>query len=76
MSNVVDHDDVGVLELGRRPSLALKALYELLVKAQLWSEYLDGNVAVEGTLVGTIDHRHPTAADLFDNVVIAESVTK
>src|SRR5262249_42724073 len=64
-ARVVDGDDVRVGELADQLRLALEALVEAGLVAQLGVHQLDGDGAFEGLIDGAIDLGHPSAATHF-----------
>jgi hypothetical protein len=65
----VDGDDVRVLEAGDDLGLVTEALGEGRVVQELAGEDLQGDVAVEGGLVGLVDRGHAAPAERLDDAV-------
>ena len=68
----VDRHDVGVVQLGRRLGLAAEALHGVGGQAQPAAEDLEGHLAVERDLARLVDDAHAAAADLADDLEVAE----
>ena len=66
---VVDRDDVGVAERGRRLRLLPEARREVGVAQVLGAEQLERDVATELGVGGAVDGRHPAAAQQLDQAV-------
>jgi hypothetical protein len=69
LAAVVDRDDVGVVEAGRRRGLAAEALHELGVRRVWLGQHLDRDLAVEQPVVAEVDARHATGAELAAQLV-------
>jgi len=68
----VDGADVGVIEGRRRLRLPLKAGQGLGVFCDVIGEKLQGDKAVEGHVLGLVDHAHAAAAKFFYDVVVRD----
>ena len=68
----VDRHDVGVVQLGRRLGLAAEALHRLGRQSQAGGEHLERHLAVERDLPRLVDDAHAAAAELADDLEIAE----
>jgi hypothetical protein len=53
--------------------LTLEALDERLVEGELARQHFDGYVALQGRLVGFVDHGHPAAAYLLHDLILTQS---
>ena len=73
----VDHgDDVRVLELRDRASLALEPLHEFVVGVVLLVEHLQGHVPLEQRVTRLVDARHAAVADeLLQLVAVRNGLT-
>ncbi len=71
LAEVVDRDDVGVAQRGRRLGLLPEARREVGVAQVLGAEKLERDVATELGIGGTVDGRHPATAQQLDQVVAA-----
>ena len=71
LAAVVDRDDVRLREPGRVLRLAAEALDELLVGGVAVVEDLDRDAAAELLILREVDVRHPTRAELADDLVAA-----
>ena len=69
----VDGDDVGVMQFGRRLRLSAKSHHGLGTQPQTTGEDLQCDLAVQGHLPGLIDDPHAPAAQLADDLEIAEA---
>ena len=72
VGKVVDGKHVRVFQPGHHPRLALKARHRLWVLGDRLPDDLDGHKAVHTRLVGAVHRRHPSLADLFDDLVRAK----
>ena len=63
LAGLVHRDDVGVLDRGGQPRLALEALAEHRVLRALGRDQLDRHRALERQLGGAVDDAHATAPD-------------
>ena len=71
-ADFVNGHDVGMIEIGRRLGLALKALH-VVGRGELTGEdHLQGHDAVEAHLPGLVDDAHAAAGDLLQQLVVAE----
>ena len=68
----VDGDDVGVVQPGRRLRLAAEALHRLAGQPQPARQDLQRHLAVERYLTRRVDHPHAAAAQLADDLEVAE----
>ena len=68
-ADVEHRHDVGVIERGRGTRLVLEAAQALGVASHIRRQDLDGDVAAEPAVAGTIDLAHPAAADHGNNAV-------
>ena len=72
LAHAEDRHDVGVVQLRRRPRLALESVPLLGVAEDLRRQELQRHVAAEGDLLGLVDDAHPAAADLAEDPVVAQ----
>jgi hypothetical protein len=72
--DVVDGADVGVIEGGGGPGLALEALPGLGIGEGPFWEELEGHPAVEAGVHGLVDHAHAPAADLPADPVVGDGL--
>ncbi len=71
---VVDRSNVWMVELGQGQGFLAES-FARRVKAQLAGrEHFQGNIAVEALIPSAIDHAHSPGADLFDDLVMADSL--
>jgi hypothetical protein len=68
----VDGDDVRVVEQRRRLRLALEALQGLVPGRDVRVERLERDEAVEDRVPGLVDLAHRAAAELADDLVLAD----
>src|SRR5207249_11235708 len=62
LPNIVDLSDVGMVERGRGARLSDEPGAGVLVRHQIAGENLQGQIAVEARVVGSIDYRHSAGA--------------
>jgi hypothetical protein len=72
LADIVDRHDRRVAQVGGGDRLALEALDELGVEAQLWGEHLERDPTTKLRIVGLIDPRHPAAADRIFHLIAAK----
>ena len=72
---VVDGDDVGMLELRDEARFGDEAFCHRGIAAGE-REPLEGDLPVQGRLVGEIDRRHPAAAQHADDFVAADALCR
>jgi hypothetical protein len=72
LADAEDGHDVGVVELGRGPRLALEPAAGLGVLEHLPGEHLQGHMPAQRDLLGLVDDAHAAAAHLADDAVVAE----
>ena len=72
LPEVVHGDDVRVVEERRRLRLALEALQGLVAGGDPGAERLQGHEAVEDRVPGLVDLAHRAAAELADDLVLAD----
>src|SRR4030095_2437947 len=58
-----DRDDVGMVEHGRRPRLAHKALAEVLVLSEQVGEQLERDLVPEAGVLRAVDDAHPASPE-------------
>jgi hypothetical protein len=68
-ANVVDREDVRMGQRGGRTRLLLEALQPLRVGGQPCGQNLDGDIAMETGVTGSIDLAHSTCTELADDVI-------
>ncbi len=68
----VDARDVGVVERGQEPGLALEAGQAVGIARDLLGQDLDGHVPVQRGVAGQVHHPHPAAAHLAPDLVDAD----
>ena len=69
LARVVDRQDVGLIEPGGGPRLALEALAEIGVVRVLGRDQLERDDAAERQVGGAVDHAHPAPpGDFLDSV--------
>ena len=64
VTDCVNGHDVGMLETGGQPRLALEARHQLGIAHQLGGEQFDRNFALEGQVMGDKDDPHSAFANL------------
>src|SRR6185436_11304683 len=73
VADVVDGEDVGMIERGHRPRLALEAREAIGGGVGLRGKDLDRDLAPEPRVVGAIDLAHAAPADRAEDLVRAEA---
>jgi hypothetical protein len=61
-----------VIEGGSGTRLTLKSLQCLGVLGDFTRQELERHKAVEACVLGFVDHTHPAAAELFDDVIVGD----
>jgi hypothetical protein len=73
VARIVGRDDPGMIEPRRRPGLAQEAGAALVVE-HLAADQLDRHVALEGQVVGAVDHAHAALAEQgVDAIAVGET---
>ena len=72
LADAEDRHDVGVVQLGRRPRLALEAAQLPRVEQGVAGQHLDGHVPAQGELLRLVDDPHAAAAHLPQDLVIPQ----
>ena len=72
LADAENRDDVGVMELGGSPGLALEPAPLLRVADHLRRKDLERDLPAQRDLLGRVDHAHPAMADLADDPEIAQ----
>jgi len=70
LSDVVNRADVGMVERGGGPSLALEALHGLGIPGSLVGQKLDRDTAAEAGVFAAVDDSHAPAAQLGQDLVV------
>ena len=76
LADVVDRGDVGVIERSREPRHLMESRATLRVSSQLWRQDLEGDIAIESRVGRLVDHTHPALADLLDQTVVKELLSR
>src|SRR6202035_937516 len=72
LARLVDRDDVRLIHAGRGPRFPDEALAEGLVLGQSGGQDLEGDIAVQPGVVGTVDDGHAAPADLLRQLVASD----
>ena len=72
LADAEDRHDVGVVQLGRRPRLALGTRSRLASSSSACRQHLQGDVPAQRVLLGLVDDAHAAAADLAEDAVVAQ----
>ena len=72
LADAEDRHDVGMVQLGGGPGLALEPPPLLDVSERLRGQDLEGDVPAERDLLGLVDDPHAAAADLAEDAIVAE----
>ena len=67
----VDHDDVRMIQLRRRPCLALEPLFHSFVEGEVRQHGLDRHLPVQPQVIREVDGGHTPTSDLFADLVLA-----
>ena len=70
--DVVDGADVGMIQRGGRPRLALEALERTGLHGHVVGQELEGDRAIEARVFGLVDHAHAAAAEEFGDLVVGD----
>ena len=68
----VERDDVGVVQGGEAAGLAPEARHSVLVPGHLGLQRLERHLTAELEVLGTVNHSHAAASQLFDDPVVAQ----
>lgn len=68
-AEIIDGYDVGMLQFGHDPRLALETGQEVGVLFEGWVQHLDSHVAVQGWMVGFEDRGHAPLSQLLDDTI-------
>src|SRR4051794_14529806 len=72
LPDLMDRADVGMVEGRRSLSFSLETSQGLGVSGDLVRQELQGNKAMESSVLGLVDHTHPAAAQLLDDAVVRD----
>ena len=75
-SNFVDRKDVGMVELGGGKGFGAKASEFCFSREPAFRDELDGDIAVELGLAGTIDRSHAALANALKDFVVSEGAER
>jgi hypothetical protein len=70
LADFVDGTNVGMIQSGSSPRLALKPLQGYSIGGQPIGQELQGNVAPQGQVLGPVDHPHAAATQLLQDPVM------
>ena len=73
--DVEDRADVGVLQRGRRPRLALKPFERLRVPDELFGQKLQRDAAAELDVLGLVDDAHAAASHSGEDAIVRNGLT-
>ena len=71
---VMNRSDVGMVEPGESDGLFVEALAGNFVREGPRGEHLNGDLAVEVFILGTINITHPAGTDLFGDAIMTQSL--
>ena len=71
-SNVVNRADVGMIERGCSARFAAESLDCLRDPGNVVGEEFQRNAPAEARVLGSVNHAHPAAAKLFQDVVVGQ----
>jgi len=69
-ANVMDGADVGMVQCGRGPRLALEPLDSLRIGREGSREELQGDVPAELEILGLVHHAHAATADRAEHAIV------
>jgi hypothetical protein len=72
--NFVDRANVGMIQRGRRARLSTKTFQSLWNLGQVVRKKFKSDKPAEGGILGLVDNTHTTAAQLFDDSVVRDSL--
>jgi hypothetical protein len=72
LANVIDSNDCWMAQSCGCACFSLKAPHEFWVEAELGSHHFEGHHTTKAGIDGPIDTGHAAAADLFQNLKVAE----
>jgi hypothetical protein len=72
--DLIDYGNIGMLESGRRLGLLNEPALPLRVGNQLGRQDLEGDLAVQIDVEGTVDDPHAATADLIEDLVMGEGL--
>jgi len=73
-ADVMDGADVGMIQGGSGPRLALESAQRFPVASQIVRQELEGDEATEPCVLRFVDHAHSAAAELRDDAVVGEGL--
>src|SRR5580698_10206226 len=73
-ANLVNGADIRVVQRRSSLRLALEAFQGLMVSGYLVRQEFQSHKTMEACVFGSVDHAHPTAAELFDNSVVRDGL--
>ena len=74
LPDLVDRADIGMVQRRGRLRLPLEAGQGLGVFGDVIGQELQGDKAVEGYVLGLVDHTHPAATQLLDDAVVRDGL--
>src|SRR5215470_1980371 len=75
MAYVVEHADMGMIEVGNGFGFALETLFANGVRTELRGENLDGDAAIQTRIFGAINLSHPARTERDTDLVRTKSCT-
>ena len=70
LTNVIDGADIGMIECRCRTSFSLKVLQCLAVPGELLGQKFQGNISTQASVLGPVNHTHPSGTDLLQDFVV------
>ena len=74
LADVVDGADIGMVQSGGRPGLALEAVQGLRVLGNIFRQELQSDKAVQPGVFGLVNHAHAAATELLDDAVMRDGL--
>jgi hypothetical protein len=74
LTDVVNDADIGMIESGSRPGLALEAGQGLRIAGHFIGKKLESDEAMQACVLSLVHHAHATTAELLENAVVRDSL--
>src|ERR1035437_7767042 len=75
-SDIKDHANIGVIQRGGSLGLALKSGKYLRVASNILRQELEGDEAMQPSVLSLVHHTHPAAAQLLDDAVVRDGLAE
>jgi hypothetical protein len=74
LANVVDGANAGVVESGSGVGFAAKALQSLGILRHVFGQKLEGDGAVQASVLGFVDHTHSASTEFFNDAKVRDGL--